>query len=185
MPFSALLDANVLIPNLLRDTLLRIAERGLYRPLWSADILDETWRNVLRLRPDVDQERLQRTFATMNQAFEDAAVTGYETLIDSMTNHPKDRHVLAAAVVGRADSIVTFNVKDFPATSTKPYEIEVRHPDVFLTHQHDLAPAVIGEVLQEQSADTRRPHLTVPELLDALERAGAGSFVDLVRGSGN
>lgn len=185
MPFSALLDANVLVPNLLRDTLLRIAERGLYRPLWSADILDETRRNVLRLRPDVDQGRLQRTFDTMNQAFEDAMVTGYQPLIDSMTNHPKDRHVLAAAVVGRADTIVTFNLKDFPAASATPYEIEVQHPDIFLTHQHDLAPAVVSEFLEEQSGDTRRPHLTVPELLDALKRAGAGSFVELVKGGGN
>jgi hypothetical protein len=115
--------------------LLRIAERGLYRSLWSAEI-------------------------------------------------PKDRHVLAAAVVGRADVIVTFNLKDFPAASAAPYEIEVQHLDTFLTHQYDLAPGAVDEALREQSADTRRPHLTVAELLDALKRAGAGRFAE-VAGSGN
>ena len=46
--------------------------------------------------------------------FPDARVTSYEELIGSMTNHPKDRHVLAAAVAGRADMLVTENLKDFP-----------------------------------------------------------------------
>ena len=46
--------------------------------------------------------------------FPDARVTSYEELIGSMTNHPKDRHVLAAAVAGRADVLVTENLKDFP-----------------------------------------------------------------------
>jgi predicted nucleic acid-binding protein len=179
VPFSALLDANVLIPNLLRDTLLRIAERGLYRPLWSAQILDETRRNVLRLRPDVDQHRLRRTFDNMNEAFEDALVSGHETIIESMTNDPKDRHVLAAAVVGRADVIVTFNLKDFPVDSVAPYDIEVQHPDTFLSHQYDLAPRAVSEVLREQSADTRRPPLTVTDLLEALKRAGAEGFAEL------
>jgi hypothetical protein len=46
--------------------------------------------------------------------FPDARETSYEKLISSMTNHPKDRHVLAAAVAGRADVLVTENLKDFP-----------------------------------------------------------------------
>lgn len=114
MPFSALLDANVLVPNALRDTLLRVAEADFYRPLWSQGILAETRRTILRLRPSVDPERLDAMFACMNEAFSDALVAGYESLVEGMTNDMGDRHVLAAAVAGRADVIVTNNVKHFP-----------------------------------------------------------------------
>lgn len=92
MPFSALLDANVLVPNALRDTLLRVAEADLYRPLWSQDILAETRRTILRLRPDVNPGRLDAMFAGMNDVFSDALVTGYEPLIEGMTNDKGDRH---------------------------------------------------------------------------------------------
>ncbi|MDG4833598.1 PIN domain-containing protein [Solwaraspora sp. WMMD1047] len=114
MPFSALLDANVLVPNVLRDTLLLVAESGLYRPLWSGDILAEVRRTVLRLRPDIRPDRLDYTFSRMNEAFEGACVTGYQSIIPHMSNDDGDRHVLAAAVVGRADLIVTRNLSDFP-----------------------------------------------------------------------
>ena len=45
---------------------------------------------------------------------------------------PDDRHVVAAAIVGHANAIVTFNTKDFPATVLQPYGIEVLHPDEFM-----------------------------------------------------
>ncbi|WP_329106973.1 PIN domain-containing protein [Micromonospora sp. NBC_01699] len=100
MPFSALLDANVLVPNVLRDTLLRIAGTGLYRPLWSDDILAETRRTVLRLHPKIEPAKFDRTITHMNRSFDDALVTNYRSVVDGMTNDPGDRHVLAAAVVG-------------------------------------------------------------------------------------
>ena len=65
--------------------------------------------------------------------FPDARVTGYEKLIGSMTNHPKDRHVLAAAVAGRADVLVTENLKDFPPGSVAHLEITVAGQDDFLS----------------------------------------------------
>jgi predicted nucleic acid-binding protein len=52
--------------------------------------------------------------------FEDAWVEGYEALIPSMANDPKDRHVLAAAVRCGADVIVTFNLQHFPEEALDP-----------------------------------------------------------------
>ena len=53
----------------------------------------------------------------MESAFESAMVRGHERLTDSMTCHPKDRHVLAAAVHADAGAVATFNVRDFPEDS--------------------------------------------------------------------
>jgi len=69
----------------------------------------------------------------MDQHATDALVTGYEELIDGLhLPDPDDRHVLAAAIRGRADVIVTCNLKDFPAGALKSYGIEAQHPDEFL-----------------------------------------------------
>ncbi|MFC4148592.1 putative toxin-antitoxin system toxin component, PIN family [Micromonospora mangrovi] len=186
MPFSALLDANVLVPNALRDTLLRVAEADFYRPLWSQDILAETRRTILRLRPDVDPHRLDTMFTCMNAAFNDALVTGYEPLVEGMTNDMGDRHVLAAAVAGRADVIVTNNVKHFPQAAVGPLNIEVLRPDRFLCLQYDLAPAPVVEIIKRQSDETGRaagkPRLSVEELLEVLSNGGAPRFVEHIRG---
>lgn len=180
MPFSALLDANVLVPSCLRDTLLRIAEAGLYRPLWSRDILAETERNILRIGPDLDPGRVRNTLVDMDEAFEGASVSGYEGIVASMTNNPKDRHVLAAAVVGRADVIVTNDLPGFPEQACRPYDIEVQKPDVFLTNQYDLAPGGVARVIQEQSDDTGRrhghPQIPVQDILRSLSKTGAPEF---------
>ena len=51
---TALLDANVLYPAGLRDLLLRLADRHLYAPLWSADIHAEWMRSLLADWPDIE-----------------------------------------------------------------------------------------------------------------------------------
>lgn len=97
--FSVVLDTCVLHPTYLRDTLLRLSAAGLYRPLWPADILDELVRN---LPESVTPDAAEGLVRAMRDAFPDATVTGYEELVDAMTNDPEDRHVLAAAA--RADA---------------------------------------------------------------------------------
>src|SRR5688500_8953497 len=92
---SAFLDANVIVPPVLRDTLLRTAEAGLYHARWSADTLDELVRVLLRYaRFGVTQARADRLVAQMERTFPDALVSGYEHLIGAMRNHQSDRHVL-------------------------------------------------------------------------------------------
>ena len=46
-PFKVVLDANVLYPFTLRDTLLRAAAAGLFQAYWSEKILDEATRNLV------------------------------------------------------------------------------------------------------------------------------------------
>ena len=179
MPFAVVLDTCVLYPAHLRDTLLRLAERGLYRVLWSADIVDELRRNLVE--DGFDAGSIDRLIIEMGAAFPDAEVAGYRSLIDGLTCDPKGRHVLAAAVRADAAAIVTFNVGDFPAASVAPFEIEVIAPDTFLLDQLDLAPGAVIDELGQQALANRREPKTLPSILDALARAGTPSFADEVR----
>ena len=179
MPFAVVLDTCVLYPAHLRDTLLRQAERGLYRALWSADILEELQRNLVA--DGIDAGSVERLIDEMRRAFPDAEVSGYRSLIGGLTCDPKDRHVLAAAVRADAAAIVTFNIGDFPTTSVDPFEIDVIDPDTFLLDQLDLAPSVVIDELRQQAAANKREPKTLSSVLEALARAGVPSFADEVR----
>lgn len=179
MSFSVVLDTCVLYPAHLCDTLLRLAELGLYRVLWSEDILEELSRN-LRDR-GIDGDAVDRRLSEMSGAFPDAAVHGYTGLIDSMRCDPKDRHVLAAAVRADSGAIVTFNTRDFPDHALTEFQIEVVHPDEFLLDTLDLAPRIVIDELAAQAAANRRAPKTLPSLLRALEVAGVPRFADQVR----
>ena len=179
MAFPAFLDTCVLYPAYLCDTLLRLAEVSAYRPLWSTQVLDELRSNLVER--GLPPERVDRRITQMTRSFPDAMVTGYESLIDGMSNDPKDRHVLAAAVRANAEVLVTFNVRDFPEPAVKHYDVEVVHPDEFLLDQLDLYPGVTIEVLRQQAAAYRRVPNTVPDILVLLDRTGVPRFAAQVR----
>ncbi|VBA44722.1 Putative ribonuclease VapC50 [Mycobacterium innocens] len=165
--FPVVLDACVLVPYPLVDFLLRLADEGIYRPLWSEDILDETRRaliNKLNRTPEAVDKRLK----AMRDSFIDAEVTGYRDLISAMRNHEGDRHVLAAAVRERAEVIVTTNLPHFPPDAVEPYHIEVRHPDAFLLDQIDLYEDATRSALLGIVAAWSNPPYTAHQILDAL-----------------
>lgn len=111
---TAVLDACALVPIRLATTLLWLAEAGVFEVLWSDAILDEVERNLPKV--GVSTERAARRVGMMREAFGAAAlVDDFEHLIPDMGCDAKDRHVLAAAVRGGADTLVTFNLKDFPS----------------------------------------------------------------------
>jgi len=178
--FPAFLDTCVLYSSTLRDTLLRIAEEGAFLPLWSTDVLAEL-KAVLEREADLEPARTTRLVALMQQAFPASDVVDYQVLIDAMTCHPKDRHVLAAAVAGRAQVLVTFNVKHFPPASVNPHDLTVVTPDAFLLDQLDLYPGRVGRALVCQLTAARRPPLTMGQLLGRLSRAGVPGFADEAR----
>ncbi|HET9689878.1 MAG TPA: PIN domain-containing protein [Acidimicrobiales bacterium] len=179
--YTAVLDTCVLVPVILADTLLRLAEDGLFRPLWSSRIIGEAADAIARVHPGEPATRVAARLEAMNGAFEDALVVGWETVEDTITlPDPDDRHVVAAAVVGRADAIVTANVNDFPAAVVDPLGIEIIHPDAFLLDQLDLAPRRVVDVIRRQAAATRRPALTDDDVIARLARAGVPAFASEV-----
>lgn len=174
--YKAVLDACVLVPIALADTLLRVAEKGLYRPLWSDRILAEAQAATAEIHPGID---VGKRFAQMREAFDDALVTGWEELEPGIRLPDQDdRHVLAAAIRGGAQGIITANAKDFPAAALEPLGLEAVRPDDFLLDQLDLSPPTILQVIREQAARTRRPPLTSRDLATLLSRAGVPGFAD-------
>lgn len=181
VPFDAVvLDANVLYPAALRDTLLRLAERDLYRPRWSALILAEVIRNLVKDRRSTE-DGAYRLIALMRREFPGAEVLIPSQLVAQLTNAIEDRHVLAAAVEARAGTIVTSNLKHFPMPALLPYGIEAVSPDTFLERLYLAAPALVVEVLRTQAADLVNPPMNLREVLDMVA-LHAPQFVSRVLG---
>lgn len=163
----ALLDACVLVPMPLADTLLRMAEPpALFAARWSELILREVTRTLeLQLGKSADQARTRE--AAMREYFPEALVTGYRRLIPGLRNHPKDRHVLAAALAGGADFLVTFNLRDFPP-ALRGGRLRVIGPSAFLKHLLALDPGAVWERLEQQAGAIGAP---TPLLLRRLANA--------------
>lgn len=166
MGWAAFLDACVLHPWATADLLLRLSEKYVYRVLWSPDVLDETRRSLVQ-NAGLAEEQADHRIAKMEEAFPEALVTGYSDLVPAMRNDPGDRHVLAAAVVGKADVIVTDNPMHFPETVCGAFDLEIQTADQFLMHSLSLYPDVVAGVFLDQVHGSQPP----ASLEDALSRA--------------
>ncbi len=179
---TALLDANVLYPAGLRDLLLRLADRHLYAPLWSADIHAEWMRSLLADRPDIEAGVLDRTRAVMDGHFPDAVVTGHEAVAATLVlPDPDDRHVLAAAIHGGADIIVTRNLRDFPVGHVAAHGLVAQHPDTFVAELFEADPEAVLAAVRGHRAALRRPPRSADDYLAALERLGLGRTLSLLQ----
>lgn len=171
--FTAVLDACVLYPMPIRDLLLHLASFELYKPKWTSEIQQEWQRNLLKNRSDIKQEQLHRTVEEMDKAFPDAIVENYTALLTSFQlPDSDDNHVLAAAVLSRAEVIVTANLKDFPNKYLAQFGIEAQHPDYFIANLIDFYPKEALKAFKQQVSFLKNPPLSEDEVLIALEKAG-------------
>jgi predicted nucleic acid-binding protein len=176
--FSAVLDACVLVPAALCDTLLRLAEEpAVYRPLWSEETMAELGRTL--------RVKLQRTPAEvayrrqkMNEAFPEALVHFPAELLQAVDciPDPNDRHVLAAAIMAKADTIVTQNTKHFPKECLERYKVLGQTADQFLVDRYRRYHQVILDRIEDQAiaiGETR-------EYVVAALRPAASEFCKLL-----
>lgn len=127
-----LLDANVLFPTVLREILLGVARSGAYAPLWSARILEEWARATRRLGPGAE-EIARGEIALLRADWPGAEVTPPDGLTATITlPDPDDAHVLAAAIAGGAETLLTLNRVDFPNRILARHGVIPRDPDGFL-----------------------------------------------------
>lgn len=144
------LDACVLYPTVLRQILLKCASAGLFQPNWSSRILEEWALAVVANFPE--QEGAVRVeIALAQHGFPNAeVVVNAGDLPRFELPDPNDVHVLGAAIVARAEMLVTINLRDFPRETCAAFGVEVLHPDLFLLDflrrsERDLS-TVIAEV---------------------------------------
>jgi predicted nucleic acid-binding protein len=171
--FVALLDANVLYPAPIRDILLHIAALDLFKPKWTGEIQREWKAGVLKNRPDLTDQQLQKTIDAMNRAFPDAEIEGYQKFIPTLKlPDQNDRHVLAGALQCNANAIITFNLKDFPGNYLEQFEMEALHPDIFIINMFEAKEEKVVEAFKNQVILLTNPPLSEAQVLKTLQKAG-------------
>ncbi|HLK21472.1 MAG TPA: PIN domain-containing protein [Bryobacteraceae bacterium] len=166
--YVAVLDACVIVPAGLRDTLLRLAETPrLYLPKWSDEILAEVRRTLIgKLRKTESQA--DHLIEELRNAFPEACLKACKELENALINNHKDRHVLATAIRSSAQTIVTFNLRHFPPEALQSYDVQAVHPDEFLVHQFHLDEAVVVRKFAEQAEAIGR---TIEQQLNAFHQS--------------
>lgn len=161
---------------------MRLALTDRFRARWSDAIHDEWIRNLLRQRPELDPAALEKTRTLRNSSVRDSLVESFEYLIAAIElPDPDDRHVVAAAIPSGAETIVTFNLKDFPASALDRYNLDAQHPDDFIVDLFDLHPASVLQALAEQRASLKKPPKTADEFLDIPLKQGLTQTVSILK----
>ena len=170
---TALYDASVLYPSLTRNLLVHLATSGLVAARWTEQIQDEWTRNLLQDRPDLTAERLARTRRLMDAAVPDALVDGYQELAESLNlPDPDDRHVLAAAITGEADVLVTWNLRHFPEETASVAGVEVLTPDDLICRLLAQAPQETRQAVEALRVSLRNPPYSWSGLLERFGQVG-------------
>ena len=144
------LDACVLYPPLLRALLLGAAGHGLFRPFWSARVLEE-WRRAVAAKQgaQAEEEVLGAQCAMATDFPEAEAVPNPDLEATLRLPDPADAHVLAAAAAVGAEVLLTFNLRDFPRRAVSAFPLEARHPDGFLWEMLSTDEAVMRDAVSE------------------------------------
>jgi len=183
-PPVVVLDANLLYPFHLRNLLVQLSADAVLAPRWTARIHEE-WIANLAATGRVSRDRLARTRDLMDRVLPEAAVRGWEPLVDELAlPDPDDRHVLAAAIAAGAGTILTMNLRDFPPAELAPHGVAAWHPDPFLCALHDADPEVMRASAEAAHANLSRSAPTFGAFLDALERQGLPGLAARLRAGG-
>jgi predicted nucleic acid-binding protein len=176
-------DTSVLFPFSVMDLMLALTEDGIHDVLWTEALLGE-WEEVVtrdRRRTKATARSITRS---IREAFADSEVPAadYLPLVPGMPGNDPDDHVhMAAAIAGAASTIVTWNLKDFPAEALAEHGLEVLDPDTYLYRLIEQFPDEVGATLIRLAAGKRRPRLSTTQVLDALDKAGISRSVDALR----
>jgi predicted nucleic acid-binding protein len=186
--FTAVLDACVIYPHAVIDSLLSLAAADLFAPKWTQHI-EQEWISALETdREDLRGGKLYRRRDAMRLAVPDWEVPedAWQPIAANLTlPDPKDVHVLAAAIAAHADCIVTTNTRHYPAAALSPFGLEVIDPDVFLINQLDLSPISALTAFKAMRGRRKNPSMNAEEFAASLERSGLPTTAQRLREAAN
>lgn len=117
-------------------------------------ILDEVKRTQMtKLKRPFPEDLAEYWRQEVTAAFPETMIDGFEPLLPRLANHEKDRHVLAAAIMGGVPMIVTFNVKDFPTAALEPWNVRAVHPQDYLLMLYSMDPKTVLAKLADMASD--------------------------------
>jgi len=155
-PPRVVIDACVLFPTVMREVVLGAAQAGLFRPLWSARILEEWARAAGKLGPAAEVYA-RGEVAALRARFPQAEVAVPEGLAARLwLPDAGDVHVLAAAIAASADLILTLNARDFPRGVLAEEGLMRADPDGWLAGLCEAHPAVLRGVVDAVVAEAVR-----------------------------
>ncbi|SEM43127.1 PIN domain-containing protein [Loktanella fryxellensis] len=153
---KVLLDACVLYPTVMREVLVESAAAGLFQPCWSPRVLEEWARATVKLGPEAEVYA-RGEIAALTARFPRASVRPDDGLLRRLwLPDADDIHVLAAAVAGHCDAILTLNAKDFPGNLLAEEGLFRADPDGFMLRLHDEAPDVVARICSATLAEANR-----------------------------
>lgn len=165
------LDACVVYPTVLREILLACAREGLFQPLWSERILEEWARASVKLGP-LAEAQARADGARMRDEFPAAMVRARPEIERRLVlPDPADLHVLAVAIAGHADAILTFNAADFPRHVLAAEGLQRRDPDGFLWELWSFHPEAVAKAVAQVHA-TAQAMAGAPLALKSLLKRG-------------
>ncbi|WP_299614374.1 RSP_2648 family PIN domain-containing protein [uncultured Tateyamaria sp.] len=180
---KVLIDANVLYPTVMREVVLGVAAAGLFEPQWSPRILEEWARAAARLGAE-GEAQARGEIVMLGTRWPRASVQHPPELEHRLwLPDPADVHVLAAAIAGSSDIVLTSNAKDFPRNILAEEGLSRADPDGFLLGCFEAQPDAVNNAAQGVLAEARRlsgqdwnmrglmKKARLPRLGKALERA--------------
>lgn len=173
--FRAVLDACTLVPSLQRDFLLQLATEEAFAPVWGTGILTELDYTLALLHErrgiSDSEERRRHLLTQMKHAFPGSEVNapkdrGY----DYGLNDPDDGHVAHAALIGKADAIVTDDKRAGFKTAELLIEanIETLFANEFAANTIAAHPEAGVRALGAMSARRNNPPQTPRQILELL-----------------
>ncbi|MCE0504502.1 PIN domain-containing protein [Roseivivax sp. GX 12232] len=169
---KVLIDTNVLYPTVLREVVLGVAGTGAFRPLWSARILEEWARAARKIGPD-GEAQARAEIAALSADWPGREVAVPEALAARLwLPDPADVHVLAAAIAGSADVILTLNAKDFPRGTLAEEGLSRADPDSFLLGHFKADPEAVARAAEAVLAEARRLSDSGWRMRPLLKKAG-------------
>lgn len=180
-PAIAIYDACILYPFHLRNIVVQAAVDDLVEARWTDAIHDEWMRNLVANTSGLLPERLTATKQLMNAALPSATVAGYERHIDRIAlPDPDDRHVVAAAIEAGASMIVTWNLRDFPASELRRHGLVCQSPDALLVNLYEQRPELLIGSLANARHNLSRSRISASAFIGVLRDHALANLAALV-----